>query len=180
MFLPFDVIQKISEYCDLPTKINITATNKYYYKNIRVYKLSETTTKLTYPYIEEYPEISHKLTKEILIRYKYLTELNLSHNNKINDEDIQHLLNLQSLYTNKLITDKGIKGINLHTLCARGDSKITDEGIKGMNLHTLNASYNSKITNEGIKGMNLHTLYAYNNSKITNKYNNILHFNNKF
>src|SRR5690606_33141384 len=115
-------------------------------------------------------------TKEILSKYKYLTELNLSNNKKINDNDIQHLFNLQSLYTNKLISDEGIKGINLHTLDASKQSKITDEGIKGMNLHTLYASNNSKITDEGIKEMNLYKVIAFENNNLTNKYKNILHF----
>jgi hypothetical protein len=41
--------------------------------------------------------------------------------------------------------------IHIQDLNLDSNNMITDEGIKNINLHTLNLSYNNKITNEGIK-----------------------------
>lgn len=107
------------------------------------------------------------LTDIILTNFKYINLLNASGNRKITDRGIIGMnLHTLNICFNMNITDRGINGMNLHTLNAC-ISQVTDIGITGMDLHVLDAGYNSKITDQGIKGMNLRILDAAYNIKIT-------------
>ena len=115
MNIPTEILQIISNYCNVQTKFNIRMACKYNYSNIWICTFYD---ELCFKYLKliEYPNISHKLGNKILGEHKYITELNIKNNNKIFDNDIKHLKYLHALYVNGNITNEGIKCMNLHTL----------------------------------------------------------------
>ena len=123
--------------------------------------LCETSDELEEVYIYGIYGFHYWLTDTILQnkRFRLLTTLNASGNDKITNDGIKGLplTTLDASYS-KNITDDGIKGLPLTTLYAECNRNITDDGIKGLPLTDLDASGNEKITDDGIKGLLLTTL----------------------
>ena len=110
MLLPFEIIEKIANYCNFNVKLRFFLFNNYFYDQLRINNLY-TKLKLfcTYYYeiktIEE-PNISYKLNKNILNKLQYIISLNIKNNNFINDEHLKKLKKLKILYANSKISDK--------------------------------------------------------------------------
>ena len=122
-------------------------------------------------YIAKYMQNDNKITKfcakdnitkksiEALPDIKHLI---LHPNSKIFDNDIMHLIYLESLniYENNKITNVGIENLtNLKKLNISCDiqyrmNNITDKGLQNLcNLEELDLTFNCSITNEGIKNL---------------------------
>ena len=139
---------------------------------------------MTYSYLYEHNTVVFDNVKKLeslhinennLLKFKCLTELNISDNNKITDNGIKYLkLRFLNVSGNCNITNDGIKNMELEVLNSSTNNKITDDGIKHMKLHTLiisndnNSSDFCGISDAGIVNMKLKCLIATKNRKITN------------
>ena len=82
----------------------------------------------------------------------------MSKNKMITNNGIKHM-NLSILHIDgSNITNDGIKNMNLHVLYI--NNNITDDCIKNMDLSILNINIGN-ITDNGIKNMKLHSLLLY-------------------
>ncbi len=164
MVLHKDIIGEILYYCDFLTKHRLKQINKSSYQFLKITYISKKYKGLvTDSILQKYSDI-----KFLMASYfpPYIT----SSYPILTDKGIKHL-NLYMLIAswNTEITDEGIKHMNLRIIDASNWNGITDEGIKHMNLNALYISDNEKITDGGIEHMNLDTLDASWNTKITNR-----------
>jgi len=174
LLLPIEIWQIIFNYSELKEQLTLYQLNKYFHQYLQI---------IDFYHIDR--DYKLLLTNTIIMRYKDLKYLDVSHNSEITDQGIKFLnlivfaLRLLSFAVkakqketnanyNYNITNRGIKNMNLKKLSAVGWCGITDKGIKEKySLEILDASYNKKITDNGIKNLKLHKLYACGNNKIT-------------
>lgn len=159
MELPFEIIQLITNECDVKTKFNILITCNNTYNNIMINTFYDTLYTNLWLYkgssVYEHPSICENISNEILNKFKCITELNIFNNHNIVDDDIRHLKHLQVLYMNHNITNDGIKDMKLTTLHINGN--ITNYGLRYMNLKVISGGFYSMLQ-ESIKYMNLYSL----------------------
>lgn len=134
------------------------------FKHIKFLTVSSHTTNKGISHLDLYKlnlDFNEKITDDGISHMKNLQELNLSDNKQITDEGISHMNKLKRLYLcGSNITDRGIYDKDL--TCLHTSKKITDEGISHMiNMRVLYISSNHKnITDLGIKNMiNMESLY---------------------
>src|SRR5438445_4539904 len=103
-------------------------------------------------------ELLIELYQEILERSDFICQIRLTQLSRCihNNLKIYDFYNIDSTY---LLSDDILKNYKyikkLHT--SNTSQILTDKGLKHLNLHTLNAEgYHSKITDEGIKHMKLY------------------------
>src|SRR5438477_432110 len=127
MPLPIVLMQKISEYLDLPTQFIIIRLNQETNRQIKILHLIGYDKKINASDNEKIKCVSHMTTLEIL---------HIGHS-KISDLQIKNL-NLKELHA---YFSSNIKDINhmtkLEILNAEGDNGIDDQGIKKLNLKEL-------------------------------------------
>lgn len=157
MFLT-EIIQIITNKCDIKTKLNIQTTCKYLYDNIKIYTFYETLKCDSFK-ICKCPNIS--VTSDTLKRHKYITELDIMDNDDIIDDDIKHLTSLKVLYVNKNITNKGLKEINLNIINIFDNNNVDVDGFKHMDLKTIYANvYANRI--QSLKANIIYKMYCFN------------------
>ena len=155
MYLPVDLIQHISIFCDTRTVLHITSLNHKTYEKIKIYFLDDPAY--------------WKLTDNIIQSKKFTKLKKLVSNHKISNNGLKNLTNLEILHAsdNCKIDDHGIRNLNLIELYVSKNPKITE--VSHMtNLKILDAHGNCGIDDHGIRNLNLTELYSSGNSKITN------------
>ena len=100
---------------------------------------------------------------------QYITDLAIWSNKNITDTGIKHMTNLTSLFCGDNITDDGIKHMtNLTSLNLQNNKTITDAGIKHLtNLTSLHLHSNQTITDVGIKHLTNRTSLHLNKLQLT-------------
>lgn len=169
--LLLEIIQKISEYCDIRTKLNIQASCAFFNENIIIRTFYD---ELSFSFGGGFvvrSKASNKITLEVLNKHKHITELMtpMSIGMTTNTNLLKVMKQINTLYINCscVITNEMIKDMKLTELYLGYYSHITDEGIRNMDLKILCASNNEGITDIGIKDMKLHILYASGGCRIT-------------
>lgn len=113
-------------------------------------------------------QCANNTTNTDLQQLMFLEELDLNFNDLITDVGLKHLnLNCLVANYNGVLTDEGIKHmINLQRLMIAMCTKITDNGLKNLQLKFLDCS-GTRITNKGIAHMNLQVICAIGCPHIT-------------
>src|SRR6201992_4358320 len=130
-------LQKILNYCDFKSQLYLSSCCKLFNNNLLIVDLY---------YIDE--NIRSLLNDKILkqSKYKHITKLNASGNEKIKDVS-QMASALKILYagSNCGIDQNSIKDLHLTELNASGNKKIKNVSQMASTLKILNASYNCGI-----------------------------------
>src|SRR5437016_10422026 len=100
-------------------------------------------------------ELLIEIYQEILDRSDFLSQIRMTQLDKYLHMNlkIHNFFDINEGYL-RLLSDDILKNYKyVKKLNSEYSHIITDEGIKHMNLHTLDARYNPKITDKGIKHM---------------------------
>ncbi len=153
------ILYIVSFRCHFNTKMQIRWCNKYLYERVEIYDI---------PY-----DLRDSLTNDILKSFTYLKKLEVyfCHDAypNITDNGIKDLIFLEHLYTNNIMTDKGLEKLTqLKFINIYGHDNITNEGIAKLhNLRELYLGCNSTITIDGIKDLSRFNRIHKHNTKIT-------------
>src|SRR6201992_2811840 len=151
-------LQNIFIFCDFKSQLYLSSCCKFFNNNLLIvdlYNINENIRSL----------LNDKILKQS--KYKHVTELNASGNEKIKDvSQMASILKILDASYNCGIDQNGIKDLHLTELNASNNEKIKDVSQMASILKILYANGYCGIDQNGIKDLHLIKLYAYGNKKI--------------
>src|SRR6201992_2308211 len=151
-------LQNIFIFCDFKSQLYLSSCCKLFNNNLLIvdlYNINENVRSL----------LNDKILKQS--KYKYITKLNASYNEKIKDvSQMASTLKFLNVGGNCGINQNGIKDLHLTELDAYDNEKIKDISQMASTLKILNVSGNCGIDQNGIKDLHLTELWASDNEKI--------------
>src|SRR6202012_1221622 len=153
-------LQNIFYFCDFKSQLYLSSSCKLFNNNLLIVDLYNINN-----------NVRSLLNDEILkqSKYKYITKLNASGNEKIKDiSQMASTLKILNASYNCGIDQNSIKDLHLTELYAHHNEKIKEVSQMASTLKILNASFNCGINQNGIKDLHLTELDASYNEKIKN------------